>query len=77
MSIIDGAIDNSKDEELHTSIKILKKYYKKLKKYRQCGLEKGGEFSLENLVFKYLRRNGYVGKLLDFRNKIFDKKVSA
>jgi len=77
MSIIDGAIDNAKDEELHTSIEILKKYYKKLKKYRQCGLEKGGEFSLENLVFKYLRRNGYVGKLLDFRNKIFDKKVSA
>lgn len=76
MRIIDGVIENAQDEELHNATKILKKYYKKLKKYRQCGLEKGGEFSLENLVFKYLRRNGYVGKLLDFRNKIFDKKVS-
>ena len=76
MSIIDGVIENAQDEELHNATKILKKYYKKLKKYRQCGLEKGGEFSIENLVFKYLRRNGYVGKLLDFRNKLFDKKVS-
>ena len=76
MKIIDGVIKNSKDEDIRKAQEILKKYYKKLKKYRQCGLEKGGEFSLENLVFKYLRRNGYVGKLIEFRNNIFDKGIS-
>jgi hypothetical protein len=30
---------------------------------RQSGLEKGGEFGLENLVFKTLRNNGYIDKL--------------
>jgi hypothetical protein len=27
-------------------------------------------------VFKYLRRNGYISKLEDFKNKIADKKLS-
>ncbi len=76
MDIIDGAIESVEDNDFESGVKILKKYYRKLKKYRQCGLESGGEFSIENLVFKYLRRNGYVGKLLDYRNKFMDKKLS-
>jgi len=76
MDIIDGTIESVEDNDFESGVKILKKYYRKLKKYRQCGLESGGEFSIENLVFKYLRRNGYVGKLLDYRNKFMDKKLS-
>ena len=46
---------------------IINKFKDKLKKYRTRGLEDGGEFSNENLVFKVLRRNGYIQKLFDFR----------
>ena len=77
MEIIDGAIESAKqNEDLEESQEILKKYYKKIKKYRQCGLEEGGEFSIENMVFKFLRRNGYIEKLLEFRNKNLDSKLS-
>lgn len=52
----------------------LKKVWKKIKENRQKGLDKEGEFSIENLVFKLLRRNGYIGKLLELRTKIYDKQ---
>lgn len=48
----------------------------KLKKYRTTGLEDGGEYSNENLVFKALRRNGYIQKLFDFQIKHEDKNLS-
>lgn len=77
MNTIDKVIENAKkEEELDDAKKILKKYKEKLKKYRQSGLEKKGEFSNENLVFKFLRRNGYIEKLYDFENEITDKYLS-
>ena len=47
---------------------------KKVKDNRQRGLDKEGEFSIENLVFKLLRRNGYIGRLMDLKSKIYDKQ---
>lgn len=76
MDIIDGVLENAEDEDLEDAIKLVKKYKDKLRKYRTCGLKKEGEFSYENLVFKFLRRNGYISKLEDFKNKIADKKLS-
>lgn len=76
MEIIDGVIENASDEELDEAKELLKKYKDKLKKFRTCGLEKNGEYSNENLVFKLLRRNGYIEKLYDFQNKIVDKQLS-
>jgi hypothetical protein len=76
MEIIDGVLDNAKDEDLDTAKSIIKKYKDKLKKYRTCGLEKNGEYSYENLVFKILRRNGYIEKLHNFGNEFLDKKLS-
>jgi hypothetical protein len=76
MRIIDELLENVQDEELDDAKELIKKYRDKLKKYRKCGLEGKGEFSYENLVFKILRRNGYIGKLLDAKNKIMDKKLS-
>lgn len=49
---------------------------RKLKKFRQGGLERGGEFSYENLVFKLLRRNSYIEKLFSSRKRIEDKRLS-
>lgn len=76
MEIIDGVIENAGDEELEDAKELIKKYKEKIKKFRQCGLEKGGEYSNENLVFKVLRRNGYIEKLYDFENKLTDERLS-
>jgi hypothetical protein len=49
----------------------------KLKKFRQSGLENGGEYSYENLTFKLLRRNGYIEKLLNLKKRVLDNKLSV
>ena len=41
----------------------LKALKKKINKMRDAGLAKDGEFSIDNLVFKLLRRSGYIEKL--------------
>jgi predicted nucleotidyltransferase len=71
---IDDAIEDAKSEEDSEKLKTLKE---KLKEYRQSGLNKDGEFSYENLVFKFLRRSGYIEKLFDEKNKIKDKELSV
>ena len=76
MKTIDDVIENAKDESLDDAKKLIDRYKDKLKKYRTSGLEKGGELSNENLVFKVLRRNGYLEKLFDFQNEYIDKSLS-
>jgi hypothetical protein len=76
MRIIDGVIDNISDEDPDEIKRLVKKYKEKLKKFRNCGLEKNGEMSLENLVFKLLRRNGYIEKLYELPTDLIDKKLS-
>ena len=76
MSIIDTVLKNASDSSFEESKEYIKKLKKKIKKYRSSGLKDGGEYSYENLVFKYLRRNGYLNKLFDFENKIVDKELS-
>ena len=76
MRIIDGVIKNIEDEDPDTIKEIVKKYKEKLKKFRNCGLEKNGEMSIENLVFKLLRRNGYIEKLYDLPTELIDKKLT-
>lgn len=57
--------------------KKLKQVLQDLKNCRQAGLDKQGEYSPENLVFKILRSRGYIGKLKDTFNSIYDKKMSV
>jgi predicted nucleotidyltransferase len=76
MEIIDGVLDNIEDEDVDTAKDLIEKYKEKLAKFRKCGLEKNGEYSSENLVFKILRRNGYLEKLRGATHKILDKKLS-
>jgi predicted nucleotidyltransferase len=76
MRIIDGVVNNIEDEDPEEIKSIVKKYKEKLKNFRNCGLEKNGEMSIENLVFKLLRRNGYVEKLYELPTEIIDKKLS-
>lgn len=76
MSTIDSIIEQVEEESLEDAKALVGKYKDKLKKYRIGGLEKGGEYSIENLVFKVLRRNGYLEKLFDSVNQNIDKKLS-
>jgi hypothetical protein len=76
MDIIDTVIEDAQDEPIDEAKNLIKKYRDKLKKFRTSGLSEGGEYSDENLVFKVLRRNGYIEKLINFTNKHIDKKLS-
>jgi len=71
---IDDLISKSKDsEDVSEEINNLKD---KIKRFRQSGLDDGGEYSYENLTFKLLRRNGYIEKLINLKSKVADKKLS-
>lgn len=48
----------------------------KIKKYRQAGLESGGEYSTENLVFKMLRNQGYLETLSNLKFQAYDSDMS-
>ena len=76
MDMIDTLLEDLKDDSLSDGLKKIDKLKEKIKKYRSCGLEKGGEYSNENLVFKFLRRNGYIQKLFDNKNELIDKNLS-
>ena len=69
---IDHLTKNPKD----ITIDQLEDLRKKIKEFRQSGLESGGEYSYENLTFKLLRRNGYIQKLLRLKTQLTDKKLS-
>jgi hypothetical protein len=49
---------------------------KTIKRYRQSGLDKGGEFGPENLAYKALRAQGYITKLYDLRDKLHSEKLT-
>ena len=76
MSLIDTLIKNLDDEDIETIRKSVKSIKDKLKKYRVSGLQSGGEMGIQNLVFKVLRRNGYIEKLYNIPMNLIDKKLS-
>lgn len=47
-----------------------------IKRYRQAGLDKKGEFGPENLAFKAIRSKGYFQALFDLRNKLRGEQLS-
>jgi hypothetical protein len=62
---------------LHTKdLSKLKKVLETIKRYRQAGLDVGGEFGPENLAYKVLRSQGVITKLYDLRDKLHSKKLS-
>jgi predicted nucleotidyltransferase len=48
----------------------------KIKRLRRCGLAERGVYSTENIVFKTLRNNGYIKKILDLKTDSYDKLMS-
>lgn len=54
----------------------LDKLIKKINNMRQAGLDKGGEMSDENIIYKILRSEGDIQKLYDMRDNVFDVDLS-
>lgn len=77
MSIDDLETQVEEDKYDHFLEKV-KKVWDKIKNYRKSGLEsEGGEFSIGNLVFKLLRRNGYIEKMIELKRYSYDKQFES
>ena len=66
-------IEPEESEKYYSSAKNLKE---KIMKNRKSGLTEEGEFSIENLVFKKLRNDGKIKKLIDTISRFYDKIYS-
>jgi hypothetical protein len=73
---IDRVIELYNQGKYQETIDKAEKLQTKIKKLRQSGLDDVGEYSVENLAFKTLRRNGYLGKLSDVKTNAYDKMMS-
>tara|TARA_R100000900_G_scaffold80148_2_gene62993 strand:- start:35 stop:778 length:744 start_codon:yes stop_codon:yes gene_type:complete len=76
MSQIDKIETNANRVNPEDVLKDIERFKSKIKKYRGSGLEDKGEYSYENLTFKFLRRNEYLKKLNDVRNSLIDKNLT-
>lgn len=69
---LEEEVEEDKYEKFHEKIK---KVWEKIKDYRKSGLEsEGGEYSTGNLVFKLLRRNNYIEKIMKLKRESYDKQ---
>ena len=66
--------DLERGESFNKINKQFKKIWDKIKVGRKSGLAKEGEFSIENLVFKFLRRNEYITRLLEVKKRAYDNQ---
>jgi len=76
MDRIEDLYDELTEGNYEDAIDGVDKLTEKIKKMRQSGLESGGEFSVENMVFKVLRRNGMLDRLYDIKTVAYDKSVT-
>lgn len=68
---IDSFVDESSND-----LEGIEQLKQKIKNMRKSGLERAGEFSAENLVFKILRNTGYIEKLYDYEINTRDEELS-
>lgn len=77
MKKIDSLLEKAESGENAENISNkCKKLFDKIKGIRKSALSNGDEMSSGNLIFKVLRRNGYIEKLVDLKNKTYDKMNS-
>jgi hypothetical protein len=75
MMSVDDIEEESEEDKYEAFDEKISKVWKKIKDYRQSGLEsESGEYSVGNLVFKLLRRNGYVGNIMELKRKVYDNQ---
>jgi len=66
IDLIEGAVESNQMSDVDD----------KISNARQAGLEKGGEYSIENLAFKVLRNMGYIDKMKDEKTSQTDEELS-
>lgn len=72
---IENDAENDTWDEFNTKVS---KTWKRVKDLRKSGLaSEGGEYSVGNLVFKLLRRNGYTEKIVELKRRIYDKQYES
>ena len=76
MEDIDNAYDYYAEKDFLLAKQIAENLMEKIKRYRKTGLETGGIYSVENLVFKVLRRNDYLRKLSSIKTLAYDASMS-
>jgi hypothetical protein len=69
LNLIEIALKTKKYSKVQNIIKTIRRY-------RQAGLDNGGEFGPENLAYKALRSQGYITKLYDLRDKLHSEKLT-
>jgi hypothetical protein len=70
MDTIDDMIDSK------MGVEVFDMMNRKFGEMRRAGIQKYGEFSFENLVFKELRNRGYLNKMNKYSKDIKDSKLS-
>ncbi len=63
-------------EDLDIVLDAIDRLRAKIRNMRQTGLEKTGQYSVENLAFKVLRRSGELDRLADLKAKAYDETLS-
>jgi hypothetical protein len=76
MDQIDRAKALYMDKKYSDALQYIDKLKEKIRKFRQSGLERAGEFSSENIAFKVLRRNGYLETLSSLKHMAYDRLMS-
>ena len=74
IKMIEKLQKDKKYEEVYGDTDRLKS---KIRNYRQAGLETGGEFSVENLVFKALRNGGELEVMSNLKREAYDEMMSV
>ena len=65
-----------KEEDYDKTIRSIKTLKEKIKKMRQAGLDREGEYSFENIAFKVLRRTEMLDKLSEIETKAYDQSLT-
>lgn len=80
----DAAVEAKKDSAIHDieaallskDLNQLRKVKEKITKMRKAGLERAGEWSVENLVFKILRNLGLIDEIAEKIRELEDQELS-
>ena len=77
MNDIDEIYESFLHKEYKQAHDDAEKMKERIRKFRKAGLERGGEYSVENLAFKVLRRSDYLQKLSSLKIMSYDKMMSV
>ncbi len=76
MDQIDRVDNLYSSDNFEASLNVADIIRDKIKRLRRSGLAEKGIYSTENIVFKTLRNNGYIKKIMDLRTNSYDKLMS-